>query len=185
MIYLNDDIAQIDLDAAISQLSAQRREQALRFSHELGRRQCIAAYLLLREALRSEYGIEEPPTFEYGIHGKPSLTGRSDIHFNLSHCRAGVICAVDRRPIGIDMETIRPYKEALARHTMNDDELRQIAAAARPEVEFIRLWTMKEALLKCTGEGITRDLKTVLTGRERIETTVNEEKGYVYSVCFS
>ena len=57
----------------MSRLSAQRREQALRFRFELGRRQSVAAYLLLRTALEQEYGITEPPLFEYGEHGKPYL----------------------------------------------------------------------------------------------------------------
>jgi hypothetical protein len=36
-----------------------------------------------------------------------------------------------------------------------------------------------------TGEGLTNDLKSVLTGNEQIETTVNMEKNYVWSVVFA
>ena len=44
MIYINDRLFDFDLDAALEQLSEQRREQALRYRYELGRRTCAAAY---------------------------------------------------------------------------------------------------------------------------------------------
>ena len=182
MIYLNDALSDFDFEAALPLLSEQRREQALKFKHEQGRKACAAAYLLLREGLRREYGITEPPVFEYGEHGKPVLAGLPHIHFNMSHCREAVACVLSDRPVGIDIESIREYKEPLARYTMNDAELQQILTAERPDVAFIRLWTMKEAVLKRSGEGLRNDMKTVLTGLEDVKTVVHEEKGYVYSV---
>ena len=185
MLYLNDDIAGFDFEAALPLLSEQRRQQALKFKYELGRKTCAMAYLLLCEALRREYGITELPVFEYGEHGKPFIVGHPDIHFNFSHCREAVLCVVSDRPVGADVESIREYKESLARYTMNDEELERIQKALRPDVEFIRLWTMKEALLKLSGHGITDDMKTVLDGTEQFQTVINTEKGYIYSILNS
>ena len=67
---------------------------------------------------------------------------------------------------------------------MNDREVQQIEHAEHPDVEFIRLWTMKEAVLKLSGKGIVDNMKGVLTGHERIETVYNEEKKYIYSVVY-
>ena len=185
MLYLNDDIAGFDFEAALPLLSEQRRLQALKFKHEQGRKTCAMAYLLLCEALRQEYGITELPVFEFGEHGKPFIVGHPDIHFNFSHCSEAVICAVSDQPVGVDVESIREYKESLARYTMNDQELEQIARAERPDVEFIRLWTMKEAVLKLSGRGIVDDLKHVLTDTKTSEltTVVDPEVRYVYSIC--
>ena len=47
MIYLNDDIAGFNFGAALPLLSEQRREQALKFKYDLGRKTCAMAYLLL------------------------------------------------------------------------------------------------------------------------------------------
>ena len=80
MIYIDDHINDFDLAAALAQISEQRREQALKFRFELGQRTCVLAYLLLKKALRAEYGIEENPLFEYGEHGKPSIIGHTEIH---------------------------------------------------------------------------------------------------------
>ncbi len=148
MIYLNDDIASFDVEAALPLLSEQRREQTLKFRYELGRKTCAAAYLLLCEGLQKEYGITERPLFEYGEHGKPFIVGHPDIHFNISHCREAVLCVVSDRPVGVDIESIREYRDSLVRYTMNDAEIARIEQAERPEVAFIRLWTMKEAKLK-------------------------------------
>ncbi len=181
MIYLNDDITGFDLDAALPLLSDQRREQCLKFKHEQGRKTCAMAYLLLCEGLRKEYGINEKPLFEYGEHGKPHIVGHPDIHFNISHCREAVLCVVSDRPVGADIESVRPYSDSLVRYTMNDDEVALINGSP---LVFTRLWTMKEALLKLSGEGIRNNMKSVLTGREHFQTVENAEKGYVYSIIY-
>lgn len=183
MVYLDDDIAGFDLEGALPLLSAQRREQVLSFRHELGRKTSAMAYVLLCRALREEFGLRELPQFGYGEHGKPYIVGHEDIHFNLSHCREAVVCAVGVRPVGIDVESIREYHDSLVRYTMNAAEVRQIEESAERGVEFIRLWTQKEAVVKLSGRGITDGIKDVLTlNTLPIETHVVRERGYIYSV---
>ena len=184
MIYLNDDLETFDWQAALPLLSEQRRQQCLKFKHELGRKTCAAAYLLLRQGLRREYGIEEPPVFEYGEHGKPAIAGHPEICFNMSHCREAALCVLSDRPVGVDVESIRRYSESLARYTMNDREMLLILKAPRPEVEFTRLWTLKEAVVKRSGEGIRNDMKHVLDGLKEAKTEINEKKSYVFSVVY-
>ena len=184
MVYIDEHIDDFDLQAALAEISEQRREQALRFKFERGQRTCVLAYLLLKKALREEYGLTENPLFEYGPHGKPFIVGHPEIHFTLSHCREAVACAVSDRPVGIDVESVQRYRESLAQYTMSDEEQRLIAAAERPDVAFIRLWTMKEARLKLTGEGITNDLKSALPGGSWQFTTVERlDKNYIYTLC--
>jgi len=184
MIYLNDDLETFDWQAALPLLSEQRRQQCLKFKHELGRKTCAAAYLLLCQGLRREYGIEEPPVFEYGEHGKPAIVGHPEICFNMSHCREAALCVLSDRPVGVDVESIRRYSESLARYTMNDREMLLILKARRPEVEFTRLWTLKEAVVKRSGEGIRNDMKHVLDGLKDAKTQINEKKSYVFSVVY-
>ncbi len=188
MIYINDDIYGFSAEKiaeCIENLPSQRREVALRYKHELGRRQCVLAYLLLCDGLEREYGITDKPVFAYGGHGKPSIIGHEDIHFNLSHCKTAVACAISDKPIGIDVESIRPVKEAVIRYAMNDDEVQQILTSPNPDLEFTRLWTIKESVLKLTGEGINDDMKNVLN-TEKLKGISIENimcDGYVYSVA--
>jgi len=100
----------------------------------------------------------------------------------MSHCKEAAICVLSDKPVGVDIESIRQYNESLARYTMNDEELALIEKAERREVEFIRLWTLKEAVLKRSGEGIRNDMKHVLNGLKDAKTVINEKKLYIYSV---
>ena len=187
-VLIDDNIWNFDLTEALQQISPQRREQALQFRHELGQRQCVLSYLLLKRALHEVYDIDENPLFDYGEHGKPFLTNHPDIHFNISHCKDAVACAIDDSPVGIDIESVGRYKDELARYTMNDEEIAKIATAEDPEVVFevvfIELWTKKEAATKLVGTGITDNLKEILTRAECvIDTTVSNNRKYVWSVA--
>lgn len=184
MLYLNDHLMDFDLPTALSQLSEQRREQALRYRYELGQRTCAAAYLLLCEGLRAEYGITAKPHLIFGDHGKPAIDGHPEIHFNISHCREAVICFVDNRPVGVDVETVHRLRDGLAEYTMNPQELEEIRSAADPALAFTRLWTMKEALLKLTGEGINGHLKGALLRDDvTFDTAIAPDGRYLYTIC--
>jgi 4'-phosphopantetheinyl transferase len=179
---LSEEIWGFDLEAALGEISVQRREQALRFRHEQGQRLCVLAYLLLKKGLRTTYGIMENPIFEYNEHGKPSIVDHPDIFFNLSHCKEAAVCVISDHPVGIDVESIREYKESLVRYTMNDAEIREIESSENPASAFIRLWTMKEATMKLVGTGISNDMKNVIDTTTYHYTTVDRRQ-YIYTVC--
>ena len=91
-------------------------------------------------------------------------------------------CVVSDQPVGIDVESIREYKESLVRYTMNDAETQQIESADNPASALIRLWTMKEATMKLMGTGISNDMKTVID-TDRYQYTTVEKTQYTYTVC--
>ena len=183
-IYIDENINDFDLDEAMTQLSEQRREQVARYKLEGPRRQAVAAYLLLRKALREMYGIHDAPVFEYDANGKPSILGHPEIFFNISHCRKAVACVVADSPVGIDVEETCRFSDSIARYTLDDEEYESVVKADNPSQAFIRLWTMKEALLKYTGEGLRRDIKTVLrlSPANKVEFLTELHDGYVVSV---
>lgn len=185
-LLLNDHLHDLDLAAALAQLPEWRRRQALAFRPAHQQLQNAAAYLLLCQALHEAYGIEEKPAFDYGPNGKPGIVGHPDIHFNLSHCDEAVICVTDDGPIGVDIESVKAYDEEVARYAMNDDELRQIHQARRPDVAFTRLWTRKEAVLKQSGKGIVNqdELRNILLSNTLPLVTVESpDLRYVYTIC--
>ena len=84
-LYVKDDLDAVsteELEQAIASLPDWRREKALRFKHEQGRKECAFAYLLLCQALRETYGITEKPSFSIGEHGKPEL--KVNVNHNLN-----------------------------------------------------------------------------------------------------
>ncbi|MCR4613814.1 MAG: 4'-phosphopantetheinyl transferase superfamily protein [Bacteroidaceae bacterium] len=181
--YLDTHPHGLDLDQALAQVSEQRRRYALRYKRESDQRLSLSAWLLLQRALRDEFGIDEQPLFRYTPQGKPLLEGHDDIHFSLSHCDEAVACVVGRHAVGIDVESLSQYDPALLEATMSEEEIRQVRAAHRPEVAFMRLWTMKESLLKLTGEGIRDRLDDVLVDAAsyRFQTLIASR--FVCTVC--
>ena len=179
---VSEDIWNFDLEAALKEISEQRREQAMKFKHEQGQRLCVLAYQLLKQGLKDEYGIVENPVFDYNEHGKPAIVGHPEICFNLSHCREAAICVLSDRPVGVDVESIREYKDSLVNYTMNKEEICQIESAENPAAAFIRLWTMKEATMKLIGTGISNDMKMVIDSQKYKYTTVDRQR-YIYTIC--
>lgn len=186
----NDLLRDLDL------LPAWRREQALRFKHFEGKRNCARAFLLLWECLKDKVDLERPqdfPEFVYNEHGKPSLDPSLLIsnfslltfNFSLSHCKEAVVCITDNQPCGIDVESVGRYSESVARYAMNDEELNAIEAAANPARAFVRLWTQKEALLKAVGTGIQDNMRDIFAQYpDAVITTHDEpEKPYIMSFC--
>lgn len=180
MLYINDHIDTLDWEAHLSELPEARREKCLRFKHDAGRRQCVAVWLLLREALQTEFGLADVPEVALTTQGKPYFPDRPDIHFSLSHCAAGVACAMDIRPIGVDIERVRPFNDDLAAYVLNEQELELVRHAADPALSFTILWTKKESLLKQTGEGLRNDLKNILVEAMcHFQTIIAPDSGYV------
>ena len=164
-------------------VSAQRREQALRYTHTFGQYCCLKSYEMLTALLASTpYTLHSTPSFLYNEHGAPYLAVGP--YFSISHCKQGIVVAVSETPIGIDIEAIRPLNEGLVQKAMNPQEQVQIAAAANPEQEFIRLWTRKEAYVKMLGTGIISDMHQILQDTEALQwhEIVDINKGYICTI---
>lgn len=183
MIYLNDHSELLDIEDALAKVSSQRREQALKFAHESGRRLSLAVYMLLMEGLQKEYGITGPPVFEYLEGGKPVIKGHPEIHFNFSHSGNVALCAIDNQAIGVDIEMPRKITPSLIAYTMNEEERAIIESASDQMLTFLSFWTKKESVLKLTGEGIRSDLKKVLENPEKYHIETITTKKYVYSIA--
>ena len=160
----------------------ERREEALRYRFTFGQFACLKSYVMLREMLES-LGRPHPFHFGYNEHGKPFLKDHPDLHFNLSHCKNGILVAVSDQPIGVDIERFRDVSDSLIRYTMNEEEQRLIAESDDPVRTFTEYWTQKEAVFKLRGTGITNDLHGLLQGDEQVETVVHPEKKYAYSIA--
>lgn len=116
----------------------------------------VAGRLLLRQLYEELTGQETLPEIGKGQRGKPCfLTG--PYHFSITHTKTRVFCAISDRPIGIDAEDLtRRVNPELADKILSDSE-RAIYDASAPEDKnevLLRLWVMKEAAVKCSGEGL-------------------------------
>ena len=177
-----EEISLEEIQRMLPLVSEERREEALRYKHLFGQFACLKSYVMLREMLES-LGLSHPFLFEKNEHGKPFLKDHPEIHFNISHCKNGIAVVVSDQPVGIDIESYRQVSDSLIRYTMNEEERRIIAKSDDPVRTFTEYWTKKEAVFKLRGTGITHDLHGLLQGDEQVETWVNHEKRYAYSIA--
>ena len=98
------------------------------------------AWELLALALERELGLPQMPEIAREPGGRPYFPACQDLCFNISHSRGGAVCALDRLPVGVDVELLRPAPRRLAGDL--EDET------------FFRLWTAREATVKRRGLGI-------------------------------
>lgn len=176
----------------LSLVSEQRREKVMKMRNVAAKQQSLTAYRLLQDTLCEVYGITESPIFCTLDNGKPVILGQEDIHFNISHCKKGVACVVSDSPVGIDIECIpSAVKESLAEYIFNDYELEMLHQSPTPSVIFTRLWTMKEAVVKLSGRGITgkEQLRPLLQRYHdhhspwTFHQIENQELGYVCTIA--
>lgn len=88
----------------------------------------------------------------YGPSGKPMLPGGPE--FSLSHTKGAVILAVDRAPVGVDVERIRPVSPKLPRRIMSPKEYAWFSVRGSQPEDFFTLWTLKESYYKALGTGL-------------------------------
>jgi len=152
-----------------SVLSEDERDRARRFAFERDRVDYVVCRGLLRNLLAA-YGLGSACalTFSYTVRGKPVLTLDCDppIEFNVAHSRGtGLIGLGYGVTIGVDVEMVRPVDNfwSLAATCFATEELAELAAlpAGLQTQAFYAGWTRKEALIKATGEGLSRPLHSL------------------------
>ena len=185
MVYIFDRLDQYTdelYEKHLSSLPTWRREKALQYKKLDDRKRSVLAFVLLQRALREEYGITEFPEFVYNEFGKPSLPNLP-IHFSLSHCNDAVACAVSYHNIGIDVESIVPYNPDVARRVCSADELKMLEQSLNKDVEFIKLWTAKEAISKYEGMGLSLPFAEIDVSKYAVHINMFKSKRLVLSIA--
>lgn len=160
LVYFIDNIDLCDekfFDEIRDYISTERLKYAYRYRFFSDRIQSVLAYALLRVALYEEYGIRFFPEIKKSQYGKPFIYEHPEIHFNLSHCKKGVACAISSGNVGVDIQEYLDYNSASAELFMCHEE-KEIAENGDSKTEFTRIWTLKESLGKYIGKGICYDM---------------------------
>ena len=153
-----------------------------------------AADDLLRRTLRmAEPEAPIPLLCARQKNGKPFLPDYPGFHFSLSHAGSWAVCAVSEYPLGVDLEQLRELRRGVAERWFSASEsalLRQM-----PPEAFFEFWTLKEAAVKATGEGLARGLSRAQVTLESTPVVHLEyfkafpigfpDKNYRLSLCLS
>ncbi|MFE8644097.1 4'-phosphopantetheinyl transferase family protein [Sphingomonas sp. NCPPB 2930] len=157
-------------------LSAEERARAARLRRPGQRHAYVAAHALKRLMLSDMAGgAPQAWRFATGSAGKPVVAGRPGPHFNLSHTDGLVACALcEGVPVGIDVERVhRPAPLEVASACFAPQEQAWLSGLpdARRTRGFYRLWTLKEAVVKAQGEGLSPGMQAFAIGFDPLRVT--------------
>lgn len=194
MVYVYDDIDDfniVDFEKLYNKLSDERKEKVNKYKFMQDKKLSMISYLLLLAALKLEYNIKDDIIFKYNIYGKPYLKKYSNIYFNISHCKKGIICALSSNEIGVDIQDFIDFDDNILEYIMCNKEINRISKSEKTKKDFINLWTLKESYIKYLGIGLNYDLKslnfsTFSQGTFKLydcHFQLKEYKNYSFSIC--
>ncbi len=153
--------------AGFAWLDSAERSRSERFQHAPARRHFVLCRAALRSLLCTDLDCDNARlSFGVADGGKPFalMGGRPlDVGFNVSHSgRHGLITLVPAGRVGVDLEerVPRPDLDRLIEAVFGPDERADLTAAAGHDRTrlFFRLWTLKEAVAKALGTGLSFDV---------------------------
>ncbi|WP_296676787.1 4'-phosphopantetheinyl transferase superfamily protein [Novosphingobium sp.] len=164
---------EMDLARLLYLLSPEERRTAARFRFPDDRWSFVAVHSALRLMLGQLLGCDGSEVrFVSSDKGKPSLDqdrhlqkAARAVHFNIAHTRGMVAIIVANVSVGIDVERVRPLSDmrVLVSGLMAPEAMAAYDAAQDCEDRctlFFRNWTLSEAFIKATGEGVGQGLSS-------------------------
>ncbi len=143
------------MERAACLVSENRRKKALRLPTRRARANSLATELLARYALE-QYGISQEELY-FDKTGRPRV--KEDIAFlSLSHSGEYVACAVSERPVGVDVQKIKPVSRLVIVRVCTAAERESLSHAADVPTAFTRLWSLKEAWRKANPDAGPKEM---------------------------
>lgn len=135
-----------------------KREAVSRYHQPIDAQRSLMGEILARLGICSRLQVtNDELNFNKNEFGKPELSHDSGCYFNISHAGDWVICAFSERPVGVDIEHIKPIDYSIADRFFTRNEY--LALMSRTGLDqltyFYRLWTLKESYIKAVGKGLS------------------------------
>lgn len=179
--FATPDIAAVSSAPELTQqleiLSLEEHARYSSFKFDIDRIHYLCAHSMLRQILSQFVGCNpQDLRFNCNPYGKPFLDRThcpSAIEFNLTHTDGMVACALSRHPVGLDAERItRKIGLEIASSVLAEAELSDLERTPASERihRLLEFWTLKEAFIKATGNGLSQPLDhfwfELITNRE-------------------
>lgn len=127
----------------------------------------LISRVLTKSVLADKLGISaHQVNIQLQPNGKPFVQGSKTIYFNLSHSADVIVLAVtEEGEIGVDVERVnrefqwKRIDSVLAASEMEWIQKNEPIDPFSVYQRFFQIWTLKEAYIKCTGQGMSSHLK--------------------------
>lgn len=175
----NARLTAVQYKALTRYLPAVMMETAAKFRRWEDAQAYLFGKFILIKGLK-KYNIESTilEKIMYTKYNRPYLPIAID--FNISHSGNYVLCAISTHgKVGIDIERIHPVDINDFKDHFTEKEICSINEAKDKYAEFFRMWTIKEAVIKADGQGLSMPLKEIIIDHH---ARVNEKNWYVYEI---
>lgn len=140
------------------------QKQVARIKHPARKQRFVIGRILLAKLLnKSVAEISAPGYIKYTEYGKPYLADHS-YYFNITDSFDILAAAICKEPLGLDLEKIRPMELRRIRRAYTIDEQRYINNITDKQLQYkttLKFWTIKEAVLKLAGVGLSGGMSKV------------------------
>jgi len=135
--------------------------------------------------LVTHYSFTDPFHVKLNKYGKPFLIYNKAYKFNISHSDNLLAIAISLVPIGIDVEQINSFElyDELYDFCLHKDEIKFVKYSnINTLINFYKIWTAKEAVLKFLGLGLSAPLSNLKVNLEykftifKTINTLNDQK---------
>lgn len=161
-VELDVDIGFSTYEPLLQFLSAEKRDKILKFHFDIDKKLSVASDLFIRY-LACQYLNVNNSELRFGRneYGKPFLVDVDDFHYNISHTRNAITVGVSQTPIGVDVERIRGFQNAIVKRFFSKKEKQYVESDnENSSKRFYEIWTKKEAYVKWIGEGLSIPLRS-------------------------
>ncbi len=157
---LNNGINKEVIDKLLDLVDNEKKIKILKYKRTQDLQNSLFSYLLAKYLIHVLYGLEfDNIKFKYNDFGKPLIDSNEEIYFNISHCDNYIVCALDNKSIGIDIERIANIDLKIVDRFFTYEECKFINSSENYKIErFYEIWTMKESYIKAIGMGLSMPL---------------------------
>lgn len=166
-----------------SMLDRDELARADRYHFAADRNIFTATHALARFMLSEATGLSTDVwRYTVGEFGKPALAAdlsKWNLQYNISHTHGVAACAIAANDVGIDVERSDPTIDlSIARDYFAPEEIRILNSTAPSQQHniFFRFWSLKEAFIKATGEGLGRPLNSFSFSLEPLGIAFHPER---------
>ncbi|MBU3198547.1 4'-phosphopantetheinyl transferase superfamily protein [Clostridium estertheticum] len=145
------------IDGLLEYISKEKIDKFKKFKFKEDILRSVYGDILIRNIICRYFNIKNNEiNFMKGLYGKPYLKDVKEFNFNISHSGNWVVCVVDKKEVGIDIEQIKPIEIAIAKKNFTTEEYERIIG----QKDYLRismfynLWTLKESFIKIIGKGL-------------------------------
>ncbi|BAP29567.1 4'-phosphopantetheinyl transferase [Chryseobacterium sp. StRB126] len=151
--FISEEKHQYFLDRYLNSFPEEFRQNILKYRRWQDAQLSLLGRVLLQVGLKSHFHIDEAQIMR-SPDNKPYLKDQH-VHFNISHSKELVVCAIAEFPIGIDVEFIDHtinYRDF--QFQMTEGEFHKIDRSEAQIGDFFSYWTHKESVMKAHGGGM-------------------------------